>query len=827
MSIPQPPDDPETRNIIEKLASFVARNGPEFEAAARQKHENNPKFSFLHGGDYQHYYAFCVQAEKALHQQPPNPFHLPPPNILAPPPMSHHSSRPTLPPFTGPPPPPGTNGPPPPPWTQPPPSHLFQSGPPPPPPMPIPPIPPPAVVIEQAFQQQIQALQERLRQSEINLAAQHDSMQINKKTKVQENIRAARQARISAQANESNIDMNELDRTILAIVEACTKDNISSGRNCIFNYSQTPMQAETICLYLIDRLFAPEATSDTYLHLIYLINDVLHNCLRKGNDELRIQLSKIIVPSYCLAIDQSNDERKQKLVKLLDLWGKNKYFNDDIMEKLCDVQQAKRHYEDAIRIEYAPIIEAIGISFDENYAQLERQHAEFALHIQTQINQIQQQIVQFHQVQQQTPPPPPPHLLNNTFGPPLPPNMLTRMPPPSQSNNSIQQPPPLMSLNPFNENNRDNPSLRSSSNIYDNTPPALMSMPISHYDNNNQHDDYGNNNMNTHIEPPFDLNMVTDEIPYYDLPAGLMCLLVRDEDCDYNPIDPTKMYLPPSAPISERLLTAVENFYMLPTHETPRNAEGWERLGLFEYYKVKNIHKFSKERIINETIHQDNKDKRQRVNRSRSKSSSGSSSRSSSSSSSSSSSASSSSSSSSSASSSSKKNLNANQQKKRSRSRSGSPPYNKQYSSKNNPSTRSRSRSTSPPSFSTVYTPHSSSNEPSYHRSHHQHKLSDSNVGHKLLQKMGWQEGIGLGRREQGIVEPIAASTNVNNEGKMDQYKGIGHEDDPFEQFRKQKAKGYVTRLMAAQAETQSRRHEPGDDEVSSSSDRSEEKPKK
>jgi hypothetical protein len=48
--------------------------------------------------------------------------------------------------------------------------------------MPIPPIPPPpVVVIEQAFQQQIQTLQERLRQSEINLAAQRDSMQINKK----------------------------------------------------------------------------------------------------------------------------------------------------------------------------------------------------------------------------------------------------------------------------------------------------------------------------------------------------------------------------------------------------------------------------------------------------------------------------------------------------------------------------------------------------------------------------------------------------------------------------------------------------------------------
>ncbi len=38
--------------------------------------------------------------------------------------------------------------------------------------------------------------------------------------------------------------------------------------------------------------------------------------MRKGNDELRIQLSRIIVPVYCLAIDQSNDERRQKLVKV-------------------------------------------------------------------------------------------------------------------------------------------------------------------------------------------------------------------------------------------------------------------------------------------------------------------------------------------------------------------------------------------------------------------------------------------------------------------------------------------------------------------------------
>ena len=72
--------------------------------------------------------------------------------------------------------------------------------------------------------------------------------------------------------------------------------------------------------------------------------------------------------------------------------------------------------------------------------------------------------------------------------------------------------------------------LRPSSAIYENTPPALMSMPISHYDNNNdnniQHDDYGNS-LSAQMEQPFDLSMVITDMPYFDLPAGLMCSLVK------------------------------------------------------------------------------------------------------------------------------------------------------------------------------------------------------------------------------------------------------------------------------------------------------------
>jgi splicing factor 3A subunit 1 len=48
---------PEIRGIIDKTAKFVAeRGGLELEDKIREKERNNPKFSFLNGGDP--YYAY-------------------------------------------------------------------------------------------------------------------------------------------------------------------------------------------------------------------------------------------------------------------------------------------------------------------------------------------------------------------------------------------------------------------------------------------------------------------------------------------------------------------------------------------------------------------------------------------------------------------------------------------------------------------------------------------------------------------------------------------------------------------------------------------------
>lgn len=63
--MPARPNDVQLANIIDKLAKFVARNGPEFEQMTKTKQMNNAQFSFLYpNNEYFHYYQFKVMEER-------------------------------------------------------------------------------------------------------------------------------------------------------------------------------------------------------------------------------------------------------------------------------------------------------------------------------------------------------------------------------------------------------------------------------------------------------------------------------------------------------------------------------------------------------------------------------------------------------------------------------------------------------------------------------------------------------------------------------------------------------------------------------------------
>ena len=58
--------DPEQRSIIDNLAKFVARNGPDLENLTKMQQQENPKFQFLFGGDFYAYYMFRINAEREM-----------------------------------------------------------------------------------------------------------------------------------------------------------------------------------------------------------------------------------------------------------------------------------------------------------------------------------------------------------------------------------------------------------------------------------------------------------------------------------------------------------------------------------------------------------------------------------------------------------------------------------------------------------------------------------------------------------------------------------------------------------------------------------------
>jgi splicing factor 4 len=64
--------------------------------------------------------------------------------------------------------------------------------------------------------------------------------------------------------------------------------------------------------------------------------------------------------------------------------------------------------------------------------------------------------------------------------------------------------------------------------------------------------------------------------------------------------------------------------------------------------------------------------------------------------------------------------------------------------------------------------------------------LGADNIGHKLMQKMGWKEGQGLGGSNQGAAAPVAAQGTADGLGLGAAPSGAVEEgDDEFTRYRK------------------------------------------
>uniref|UniRef100_A0A3P9M8E0 Calcium homeostasis endoplasmic reticulum protein n=1 Tax=Oryzias latipes TaxID=8090 RepID=A0A3P9M8E0_ORYLA len=897
MDIPNPPEDQELKNVIDKLAQFVARNGPEFEKMTMDKQKDNPKFSFLFGGEFFSYYKCKLALEQQQH-----------PSIQE---GEDCKSK-----------------------------DAFNPGakdvvdlPPPALQMVVPPqIPPPAA----------QPIEELIQQSQWNLQQQEQHLHTLRQEQMSAAIALAMEQQNQKLLVETQLDITELDNLLQPIIDTCTKDAISAGKNWMFNNAKTPQHCELMASHLCNRITADSAHFELRLHLIYLTNDVLHHCQRKQQKDLLAALQKVVVPIYCTSFLAVEEEKQQKITRLLQLWEKNGYFDEETIQQLQNPALGLGQYQASLITEYAAVVQPIQLAFQQQIQTLKSQHEEFVSSLKQQPPPSAVGHLAAPAESEKPPPmtphdgdgkppmsgpppgdfePPRPQDSSSSAGPSdIPPNKPgwfdpqhigpwnPNQPPPFDPNqppppcppwnshdsmwndqrdpgnwgggppreggpwsgpagsdpgppawNSFEQQPPWGNQPeqppwgqrepPFPPRMQRPPHFRGPFPPHQQPPPFNQPPPPPHgfgrfpprfmqddfpprhhferpytphrFDYaqgdypgempgppppphhpsprlpppgmaaehppwaGGQHPEFGPtqhgfNGHSPHVrqrQPPVqDDPSLVPNVPYFDLPAGLMAPLVKLEDSDYKPLDPKDIRLPPPMPPSERLLAAVEAFYSPPSHDRPRNSEGWEQNGLYEFFRAKMRARRKKEQEKRNSARGGSRSRSR--SRSRGRSSSRSSSRSSKSSRSRSRSSHSRSRSRSYSRSRSRSRSRSSQSRSRSRSRSRSPSKRRRGHT---------SRSSSPSSVGLLATP--SSKPPSDAR------LGEENKGHQLLMKMGWSGSGGLGAKEQGIQDPIKGG---DIRDKWDQYKGVGVSlDDPYDNYRRTKSYNFVARMKA------------------------------
>ncbi|CRK99453.1 CLUMA_CG012573, isoform B [Clunio marinus] len=759
MSMPQRPRDTQLANIIDKLAEFVARNGPEFEQMTKIKQQNNAKFAFLqNGSEFNAYYQYRVMEERR--------------NLIGTPPNLNTLQQQQQQQLIW-----SSNG------NPPKPQNVINY----------------TAQIESINGQQMK-LREQIMQSEKNLTAQHQVLLQQQKGEIEDAIDRAQADKITQCAQENQISINELDDVLQPIIESCTKDSIANGKLWILQQTSNSAKSQIISQYILKKAMSPSAAFTQKLHLIYLINDLLHYCVRKNADDLKNALESVVIPMFCNATISANDDEKDKLDKLLTLWSsKANFFDSCAISKLQSPPSSIQEYQNTLFSQYASVITPLTQATKAKFETYQQQHQAYVKHATNQIKMLEteKQKLEQQNIKQQQPQiiqelaqnsqQMIPSLINSV-------NMIMNQQQQQQNRTDVSMMQNMLNNQNFQNQHQNFPfqqqitphqqkiHIHAQQEQFQNfnLPPPSFSIPdLSRPPPGFSSAESSPSQSEQHLiaaiaEEP-------DPQPYFTLPAGLMVPLIDLEECNYHSLDTEKIKLPPAAAPTDKLLNAVEAFYSAPSHERPRDLEGWEKLGLYEYFKIKNAVRKQKEESIAKGSREKSKSpspipasmtkpvRKQKKRIFHSKSPEPRTSRS-------------------------KSRsvtpetrptivatINRNRNKKR--SRSPSPQIHLKRNFNRESRIDRRKRSVTPPSFMGA----ASKTATDF--------IDEGNKGHQMLKKLGWTSG-GLGAvKNQGITEPISGGEIRD---RNDLYKGVGmNTNDPYENFRKNRSNNFIVRMKS------------------------------
>ena len=142
---------------------------------------------------------------------------------------------------------------------------------------------------------------------------------------------------LSQISNQQPIDplFFEFEQIIKPVIAQCTKDSISAGKSWILSHFHTQDECIRVSQLLLSKTKpVPGSSFFDKLHIVYLINDLLHHCIRKNNQHLRRALQQQIPHIFSNCSKGATEENIRKLTKLVKIWRSQNYFEEGVLVSL-------------------------------------------------------------------------------------------------------------------------------------------------------------------------------------------------------------------------------------------------------------------------------------------------------------------------------------------------------------------------------------------------------------------------------------------------------------------------------------------------------------
>ncbi|CAF87647.1 unnamed protein product, partial [Tetraodon nigroviridis] len=201
------------------------------------------------------------------------------------------------------------------------------------PPPPVPMMVPPPMVPPAA-----PPFDELIQQSQWNLQQQEQHLHTLRQDQVTAAVALAMEQQIQKLLVDTQLDITEFDSLLQPIIDTCTKDAISVRQRRRTRWAAGPAQ-----------------TAEGFV---------------SSHPESG-------VPIYCTSFLAVEEEKQQKITRLLQLWEKNSYFDEETIQQLQNPALGLGQYQASLITEYAAVVQPIQAAFQQQIQALKTQHQEF------------------------------------------------------------------------------------------------------------------------------------------------------------------------------------------------------------------------------------------------------------------------------------------------------------------------------------------------------------------------------------------------------------------------------------------------------------------